>query len=160
GSGIRPAVRNRDQNITDVHALRLVLGGATHQHVRPTVRVITNFHIGPAQAAPPASAETLEDRLLGGPAAGEGVGGMFPGLAVADFPFRIDSVQEQFTVLLDHAADAQAFYDIGADSNDFHARLTSRWARSSPADLSKDGPGLYNPISSGSLAAVRKKAAS
>ncbi len=41
-------------------------------------------------------------------------------LAVADLAVGVDAGQEQLAVLLDHPADAQAFHDVRADSNDFH----------------------------------------
>jgi hypothetical protein len=45
---------------------------------------------------------------------------MFARLAETYFAVGVDPRQKQFTVRLDHAADAQAFHNVGADPNDFH----------------------------------------
>ena len=54
------------------------------------------------------------------------LGGVLAGLAIANFPRRVDAVQKQLPVLLDHAADPQALHDVCADSDDFHAWFSSR----------------------------------
>jgi hypothetical protein len=41
-------------------------------------------------------------------------------LTITHLAFRVHAQQKQLAVFLDHAADAQAFDDICADSNDFH----------------------------------------
>src|SRR5262249_59134337 len=74
----------------------------------------------PAQPLAPAGAEALEDGLLGRPAPGEVFNGPLARLAVAHLALGVDAAQEQLAVLLDHAADAQALHDVGADANDFH----------------------------------------
>src|SRR5262249_3920704 len=68
-----------------------------------------------------------------------------PRLAVADLPLRVHARQEQLAVLLDHAADAQALDDVGADSDDFHGSLARVPHPESPADLSTAAAPLYNP---------------
>src|SRR5207302_817061 len=114
------AMRDRDENIGDAQTLGDVLGRAAHEDARFAGEIVADFHIGPAQAAPPAGAETLQNRFLGGPAAGKMLDGVFALLAVADLPVGVHPRQEHFAVLFDHAADAQAFDDIGADAKDFH----------------------------------------
>src|SRR5205823_13204145 len=84
------------------------------------VGVVAHRQVGPAQAAPPAGPQALEDRFLGRPAPREVLRGVLAALTVTDLPPGVDARQEQLAVLLDHAADAQAFHDVGADSNDFH----------------------------------------
>src|SRR5262249_8760429 len=89
--------------------------------------------------------EALQHGLLGRPAPGEVLHRALAALAVADLLLGVDARQEHLAVFLDHAGDAQAFDNVGADSNDFHDRSPSPGATRRPTDLSKPGPPLYNP---------------
>src|SRR5438128_12384454 len=93
--------------------------------MRPALGVVTNLQLGPADAAPPAGAQALDDRLLGGPAPGEVLHGVFARLTELDFPLGEHASQELLAVLLHHAANAHAFHDIRADADDFHGLAAS-----------------------------------
>jgi len=68
----------------------------------------------------------LQDRLFRRPSAGEMLDRMLARLAVTDLAVGIHPAQEQLAVLFDHLANPRTFDNIGADSQDFHARPVSR----------------------------------
>ena len=122
GGGVGPAVRDRDQDVADPALAGGLLGGAADQDLGPAVLPVADLDVGPGDALAPAGSHRLEDRFLGGPAAGEVLDGVLSRLAVADLALGVDPAQEQLAVLLDHLADARAFDDVGADSQDLHDR--------------------------------------
>jgi len=74
--------------------------------LRAARRVVADLHVVPADAAAPARAQAFEDRFLRGPAPREVLGRLLAGLAIADLPLRVNAVQEDLAVLLDHPPDA------------------------------------------------------
>ena len=118
GRGVAAAVRDADQHLGDAQLLDDVAGPAAQGDDGPPARLVADFDIAPTDAAPPAGAQGLENRLLGGPAAGEVLRGQLAALAVLNLVRRVDPVDEQLAVPLDHLRDAQAFDDVGADADD------------------------------------------
>src|SRR5438132_3551173 len=116
GRRICAAVGDGNVNAGDAQALGEVLGGPAHEHAGLARRIVAHFHVGPAQAAPPAGAETPQDRFLGGPASCEMLDGVLALLAIADFTLRVHPRQEDLAMLLDHAADAQTLPNFSADA--------------------------------------------
>ena len=100
-------------------------GGSAHQDLGPAVLPVPDFDVGPGDAVAAACSHGFQDRLLGSPSSREVLDGVLPRLAIADLTFGINAAQEELAVVLDHLADARAFDDVGADSEDFHSAPSS-----------------------------------
>ena len=114
-------MRDRQQDVADPQRPGEVADRRARPHPRPARGVVGHLDVGPAQPLRPAGAQALQDRLLGGPAAGEVLGRVLGPLAVADLALGVDAVEEQLAVAVDHPLDAQALDDVRADADDFHA---------------------------------------
>ena len=128
------AVGDAHLNLADAELLDHVFDAAADGHHRFAARLVADFDVAPGDAPPPAGAQGLHDRFLGGPAAGEVLRGLLAALTILDLFGRVHAVDEQLAVPLDHPGDPQALRDVGADANEFGHRKQglgirkSRWA--------------------------------
>ena len=76
------------------------------------------LNVVPSDPLPPARPQGLQHRLLGRPTPGEVLRGLLAVAAIAGLVGGVDPIDEQFSVPLDHLGDAEAFGNVGADSED------------------------------------------
>ena len=88
--------------------------------LRFAVGIVEDFHIGPGDLAAPAGAQDLQDRLLGGEAAGEMFLRGFVGEAVCLLGGGEAAVEKMLRMVRVHAGDARDFNDVDAMSDDGH----------------------------------------
>src|SRR3569623_35813 len=121
------AVRNADQHLANAALFDDISRSAAQPHHRPTAAIVADFDIAPANAFSPARAERLENRLLGGPAAGEVLRCLLTALAIANLLRGVDAIDEQLAVPFDHLRDPQALDNIRANSKNVQSLDSSRW---------------------------------
>src|SRR5262249_48812640 len=119
---VGPAVRDRDQDVANPAPERRLLGLAADKDPGLAAEAVADLDVSPGDSPTPTSPERLQYGLLRRPAAREGLDRMLARLTVADLALGVDPAEEQLAMLLDHLTDARAFDDVGADSQDFHAR--------------------------------------
>lgn len=129
--GVRVAVRDGDQQAGDAQLFDDGFGSAVYVDERLSARLVDYLHVAPTNSTPPAGTQGLEHGLLGGPAARKVLGGLLAVSAVANFIGRIDAIDKQIAVPLDHPRNSQTFGNIGANSNYVgHGQFSSKWGLS------------------------------
>ena len=93
---------------------------AFEDHERLTAPLPMDIDVAPTHRFTDAGAERFRDRFLGSEACREMARGIFHGLAIRDFAFREDAVEEALTETLEGMLDALGFDQIDSDSQDAH----------------------------------------
>ncbi len=118
-------MRQADQDIRDLVLQQKVFARARHVDNRLTHIIPPYLEVSPLHLATPTGAERFEDRFLGCPAPGKVFHRACFALAVVNFMWRKDALEENIAMPVNDPRDTSAFDDVGAKAVDIHREIVT-----------------------------------